>query len=143
MRRAARVRGVSISLRQLCVDVRAISAVGVPLIVNNLSSIGVGVADTVMAARLGSQQLAGVAIGSGVWIALFLLGLGTLMALGPTVAQHFGAGRDHDIGHDTRQGLWLALLIAVTVIAVMRHMTSLVVAVGINWFFVNYKIINF
>ena len=132
MRRAARVRGVSISLRQLCVDVRAISAVGVPLIVNNLSSIGVGVADTVMAARLGSQQLAGVAIGSGVWIALFLLGLGTLMALGPTVAQHFGAGRDHDIGHDTRQGLWLALLIAVTVIAVMRHMTSLFVAVGIE-----------
>ncbi len=68
--------------------------IGAPLIINNLASIGVGVADTMMAARLGSVQLAGVAIGNGVWIALFLLGLGTLMALGPTVAQHFGAGRD-------------------------------------------------
>ena len=103
---------VTLWWRQLGLDVRSIVVVGAPLIINNLSSIGVGVADTMMAARLGSQQLAGVAIGNGMWIALFLLGLGTLMALGPTVAQHFGAGRDDEIGHDTRQGLWLAVLIS-------------------------------
>ena len=118
--------------RQLGADLRAIISVGAPLIINNLSSIGVGVADTMMAARLGSLQLAGVAIGSGVWIALFLLGLGTLMALGPTVAQHFGAGRDRAIGHDTRQGLWLAVLISIIVIVAMRHMGPLFVAVGIE-----------
>ena len=123
---------MSAFIRQLGVDLRAIVVVGVPLIVNNLSSIGVGVADTLMTSRLGSQQLAGLAIGNGVWIALFLLGLGILMALGPTVAQHFGAGRDHEIGHDTRQGLWLALLIAVTIIVVMRHMAPLFIAVGIE-----------
>ena len=118
--------------RQVGADLRAIISVGAPLIINNLSSIGVGVADTMMAARLGSLQLAGVAIGSGVWIALFLLGLGTLMALGPTVAQHFGAGRDRAIGHDTRQGLWLAVLISIIVIVAMRHMGPLFVAVGIE-----------
>jgi multidrug resistance protein, MATE family len=123
---------MSVSVRQIGVDLRAIIAVGAPLIVNNLSSIGVGVADTLMTSRLGSQQLAGMAIGNGVWIALFLLGLGTLMALGPTVAQHFGAGRDHEIGHDTRQGLWLALLIAVVIIVIMRHMAPLFVMVGIE-----------
>ena len=64
------------SVRQLGFDLRAIVAVGAPLIINNLSSIGVGVADTLMASRLGSQQLAGLAIGNGVWIAVFLLGLG-------------------------------------------------------------------
>lgn len=73
-----------------------------------------------------------MAIGNGVWIALFLLGLGTLMALGPTVAQHLGAGRDHEIGHDTRQGLWLALLISVTVVVSMRHRAPLFIAVGIE-----------
>jgi MATE family multidrug resistance protein len=118
--------------RQLGFDVRSLVVVGAPLIVNNLSSIGVGVADTMMSSRLGAQQLAGVAIGNGMWIAVFLLGLGTLMALGPTVAQHFGAGRDHDIGHDTRQGMWLAILISALVIFAMRHMAPLFVAVGIE-----------
>lgn len=118
--------------RQFIIDVRSIVVIGAPLIINNLSSIGVGVADTVMAARAGSRQLAGVAIGNGMWIALFLLGLGTVMALGPTVAQHFGAGRDHEIGHDTRQGLWLALLISALVMIAMRSTMPLFVAVGIE-----------
>lgn len=119
-------------LAQLRADLRSLVTVGAPLIINNLASIGVGVADTMMAARLGSVQLAGVAIGNGVWIALFLLGLGTLMALGPTVAQHFGAGRDAEIGHDTRQGLWLAALISLLVMTAMRHMAPLFVVVGIE-----------
>jgi MATE family multidrug resistance protein len=123
---------MSFAWRQLVLDLRSLVAIGAPLIVNNLSSIGVGVADTLMAARLGSLSLAGVAIGNGVWIALFLLGLGTLMALGPTVAQHFGAGRDAAIGHDTRQGLWLAVFISLPVMFAMRNMTPLFVAVGIE-----------
>lgn len=123
---------MSWSWPQLRVDLKSLVAVGAPLIVNNLSSIGVGVADTMMSARLGSLQLAGVAIGNGVWIAVFLLGLGTLMALGPTVAQHFGAGRDREIGHDTRQGLWLAALISLLVMVAMRHMAPVFVAVGIE-----------
>jgi multidrug resistance protein, MATE family len=109
-------------------DLRAIFIVGGPLIVNNLSSIGVNVADTLMAARLDSNQLAAVAIGSGVWIAFFLLGLGTIMAIGPTVAQHFGAGNYAEIGHDTRQGLWLTLVVSAIVVAAMR-----VVEPGLLW----------
>ena len=109
-------------------DLGAILAVGVPLIVNNLSSIGVNVADTLMAARLGSTQLAADAIGSGVWIAYFLLGLGTIMALGPTVAQHYGGRRFVDIGYDTRQGFWLTLVVSVLVIIAMR-----MVEPGLRW----------
>lgn len=118
--------------RTVARDLRAYFAIGGPLIVNNLASIGVTVADTAMAARLGAEQLAGVAIGSGVWIALFLFGLGTVMALGPTVAQHFGAGRHADIGHDTRQGLWLGLAISAVVIALMRHVEPTLLAIGIT-----------
>ncbi len=117
-------------LHQLKIDLRAIFVVGGPLIINNLSSIGVGTADTLMTSRLGSDQLAAVAIGSGLWISIFLLGLGTIMALGPTIAQHFGAGRDTAIGHDTRQGLWLGLMISIIVIITMRHVSPLLHAFG-------------
>ncbi|MCB1748867.1 MAG: MATE family efflux transporter [Gammaproteobacteria bacterium] len=113
-------------------DVAAIVRIGSPLIVTNVFSIGVAVADTLMAASLGPGALAAVAIGSGVWIALFLLGLGTVMALGPTVAQHYGAGQHARIGADTRQGLWLALLVALPVIVAMRSSTPLLRWVGID-----------
>ena len=56
-------------------DLANILTIGVPLIVNNLSSIAVNVADTLMASQLGTTQLAAVAIGSGVWNALYLLAL--------------------------------------------------------------------
>ena len=76
---------------QIKSDLANILVIGLPLVVNNLSSIAVNIADTLMASQLGTTQLAAVAIGSGVWIALLLLGLGIIMAVGPTVAQHFGA----------------------------------------------------
>ena len=113
-------------------DLRAIAAIGAPLILTNLCSIGVAVADTLMAATLGATQLAAVAIGSGVWIALYLLGLGTIMALGPTVAQHYGAGRHDEIGRDTVQGIWLALLVAAPIVIAMRCVSPVLERIGVD-----------
>lgn len=102
-------------------DARRLIIVGWPLILNNLFNIGVNVADTVMAGRLGAEQLAAVALGSSIWITVFLAGLGVIMAIGPIVAQHFGAGRIREIGHDTRQGLWLAMFISGVVVTMLHH----------------------
>jgi multidrug resistance protein, MATE family len=90
------------------------------LILNNLFSIGVNVADTLMVGHLGATQLAALSIGSSLWISIFLSGLGIIMALGPTVSQHYGAKRLTAIGHDTRQAIWLALVISVFVIGAMH-----------------------
>lgn len=106
---------------RLRADVGRLLIVAWPLVLNNLFNIGVNVADTVMAGRLGATQLAAVALGSSIWITIFLAGLGVVMAIGPTVAQHFGAGRLDEIGRDVRQGLWLALLIAIPVVLVLRN----------------------
>jgi len=109
------------SLLELCLqDARRLLVIGWPLILNNVFNIGVNVADTVMAGRLGATQLAAVALGSSIWITMFLLGLGVVMAIGPTVAQHYGAGRTSEIGHDVRQGIWLAVFISL-VIFVLLH----------------------
>ncbi len=113
-------------------DLANILTIGVPLIVNNLSSIAVNVADTLMASQLGTTQLAAVAIGSGVWIALFLLGLGIIMAVGPTVAQHFGARRFQLIGYETRQGLLLGALLSLLIVVVMRSIEPLLLWMEID-----------
>ena len=80
-----------------------------PLLVNNLATGGMMTADTVMAGRLGAVDLAAVALGANFTSLFYIAGLGLLLALSPTVAHAYGAGRDSEVGHFFRQGLWLAL----------------------------------
>ena len=107
-------------------------AIAWPLILNNLFNIGVNVADTIMAGRLGATQLAAVALGSSIWITLFLAGLGVVMALGPIVAQHNGAGRKQEIGRDTRQCMFLATLISIVVAALLQNAEPVMLSMNIE-----------
>jgi MATE family multidrug resistance protein len=113
-------------------DALSVVKVGWPLILNNVFNIGVNVSDTLMVGRLGATQLAGLSIGSSLWIGTFLAGLGVIMALGPTVSQHYGARRLLEIGRDTRQAVWLALVISVAVMVVLNHLSPLLLWLGIE-----------
>jgi len=113
-------------------DAARLLVVSWPLILNNIFNIGVNVADTMMAGRLGATQLAAVALGSSIWITLFLAGLGVIMAIGPIVAQHLGAGRIKEIGHDTRQGLWLAVFISLIIALLLRNAEPVMLWVEID-----------
>ena len=77
------------------------------------------VADTVIAGRYGTADLAGVAIGSSYYISVVMLLTGTLQAVAPTVAHHVGARRQEAIGPALQQGFWLALLLAVPGVALL------------------------
>ncbi len=94
-------------------EARAIAALGGPLVVNNLVQIGMQVTDTIMAGRLGATDLAAVAVGGAVLMPIWVFGLGVMMALTPTVAHLFGAGKHADIGSWVRQGLWLAVFMTI------------------------------
>ena len=74
-------------------QLRALAFLAGPLVANNLAIAGMGFADTVMAGRLGTVDLAAVALGSNLWMVALLFGLGVLMAMSPTAAQAFGAGK--------------------------------------------------
>ncbi len=113
-------------------DARVIIGIGWPLILNNFFNIGVNVADTLMVGRLGATQLAGLSIGLSLWIGVFLTGLGVIMALGPTVSQHYGARRLLQIGRDTRQAVWLALIFSALVVVVLNNVSPLLLAIGIE-----------
>lgn len=84
-----------------------------PLVFNNLALAGMNFADTVMAGRLGTVDLAAVAVGGSAWMVVFLSGLGVLMAVSPVVAHAYGAGRWNDAGVALRQALWLSQALAV------------------------------
>lgn len=111
-------------------DSRAILALAGPLVVNNLVLAGMMLANTVFAGRLGPEPLAGVAVGGSYYQMFWLLGLGVLMSISPIVAHAYGGGRDQEVGRRFRQGVWLALMLAVPLVAALVCVRPLLVWFG-------------
>ena len=91
-------------------EVRALLGLAFPIIISQVTTTAMGFVDAVMAGRVGPRDLAAVALGNSIWIPVFLLMLGILLATTPKVAQRFGANSHQEIGPIVRQALWLALI---------------------------------
>ncbi len=97
---------------QLRAEAKVLARLGAPLIVSQLSQVGMGFTDTIMAGRLSALDLAAVALGSSLFMPVYLACVGVLLALSPSTAQLVGAAAQEEIGPLFRQGLWLALALA-------------------------------
>ena len=101
-------------------ELRATALLSAPLVVGQLSSMGMNVIDTVLAGRHGTQTLAAIGVGAPAWSVVILLCIGVLMAVPPSVAQLDGAGRRDEIGALFRQALWLALALGLGLFGLIR-----------------------
>jgi multidrug resistance protein, MATE family len=79
-----------------------------PILLGQLAVIANGVIDTAMTARFSSTDLAALAVGSSIYVSIFVGLNGVLQALSPIVGQLFGAKRHAEIGWEVKQGFWLA-----------------------------------
>jgi MATE family multidrug resistance protein len=111
---------------------RALLVLAGPLIFNNLAIAGIGLADTVMAGRISTADLAAVAVGGSVWAVAFLFGLGVLMAMSPIAAHALGAGKSREVGAYTRQCLWLSQVLAALVAAVIALIAMALDDLGVD-----------
>lgn len=94
-------------------EIGATLALAGPVVAAQLAQISMGFVDTVMVGRLGSEALAGVALGNTIFFFVLVVCMGVVMAVGPMVAQAYGAGEVEPIGRSVRQGLWLGLVLTV------------------------------
>ncbi|MGY2200098.1 MATE family efflux transporter [Pseudomonas gingeri] len=92
-------------------EVRNLLGLALPIIIAQLAHTAMGFVDAVMAGRVGPRDLAAVALGNSIWVPVFLLMTGILLATTPKVAQRHGAGTPAEIGPLVRQALWLALVV--------------------------------
>src|SRR5690625_6831457 len=70
---------------------------------------------SVMSCRVSAQDLAGVAIGSSLWLPIFTGVNGILLAIAPIIGQ-LGGAKDHkEVPKKVQQGIYLAIAIAITV----------------------------
>jgi len=116
----------------LVADARSIARLGAPLLVNNLSVTGMVFADTVMAGQLGARDLAGLAVGSA-WYNLFMfMGLGMFMAVSPSVAHAYGAGKLQAVTRYVRQSWWLGVALSVMLVTGLWQAAWALPALGID-----------
>ena len=91
------------------------------MLVAQLASMGMMVIDTVLLGHYGTEDLAAVAVGSGIYIAVVLALAGVVQAVSPTVAHLKGAGRAGELAGVLHQGFWLALFLSIPGVLCLLH----------------------
>ena len=86
-----------------------------------LAQMGMGVADTIMAGRYGSEDLAGIALGSSILWPSMILFMGVIQAVTPTVSQLNGSRSYSEIGEVIRQGIWMSLVAGIAIVMILNN----------------------
>lgn len=90
----------------------------IPILITQVSMYLMNFFDTVMSGRAGAIDLAGVAIGSSLWVPIFTGINGVLIAITPIIAQLIGAKEDDDIPRKVHQGIYLSIALAIIILAI-------------------------
>lgn len=96
---------------------RQLLSVMLPVLITQISLSAMNFFDTTMSGHASRQDLAGVAIGSNLWLPVYTGLTGVLLAVMPMVAQLHGARRPQDMAAVVVQGLYLAGMLAVVTTA--------------------------
>lgn len=89
------------------------------ILIGQLATIAFGVADTIMAGRSSSVDLAALSVGAAIYISLYVGLTGIVQALVPLIGHHHGAHAHERIGETFRQGVYLALMAALPGMLIM------------------------
>ena len=111
---------------------RATIVLAWPLILTNLAQTAMTATDVLLMGRLGPETLAAGALGSNLYFATMIFGLGLTTATAPMIARELGR-KSHsvrDVRRTVRQGLWAAVVIAVPIWLVLWHTEAILLAMG-------------
>ncbi len=96
----------------------------VPVVVAELGWIAMGIVDIAMVGRLGPAAIGAVGVGSVLFFAVVVFGIGVLLGLDPLVAQAHGGGRLDECHRWMFHGVGLALVLAVPLTLVTAVMIA-------------------
>ncbi len=89
-----------------------------PILITQIGLFAMNFFDVMMSGRASANDLAGVAIGSSLWVPVFTGLSGILLAITPIVAQLIGSKTTKEIPFTVIQGIYLSIFIAVLVMVV-------------------------
>jgi MATE family multidrug resistance protein len=106
-------------LRQIRAELGPMFALAWPVAAAELGWMAMGLVDTMLVGRVGAEAIGAVSIGSHLFFAVAITGIGTLLGLDYLVAYANGAGRLDDGRRALVQGTYLAVLVSVVLTAVL------------------------
>lgn len=92
----------------------------VPVALAQLMTAAAGLVDTLMAGRAGVDDLAGVSLGSAIWLTLGVGVMGLFMAVNPIVAQYMGASQQRRIAGFMHQALRVSVVLTLLLFLLLR-----------------------
>jgi MATE family multidrug resistance protein len=102
------------------------------MLVGQLATVGMGVADVAMTGHVSADELAAVSLGASVWSIVLVTVMGVMMAINTVVAHEIGAGRNDQIPHSVRAALWKGLIVGLAGCLVANLCTLLFDHIGLD-----------
>ena len=90
-----------------------LGVLALPILITQFCQAALGVVDAIMAGQVSALDLAAVAVGSGIWLPLFLLATGILIATTPLIGEAIGQDQHSQVPHITQQSLWTASVLGI------------------------------
>ncbi len=96
-------------------ELRPVASLAAPVVVAEVGWVSMQLVDIAMVGRLGPEAIGAVGVGSALFLAFGVFGMGLLLGLDTLVSQAHGAGARSECRRWLRHGLWLALGLAVPI----------------------------
>ncbi|KGE16472.1 MATE family efflux transporter [Paenibacillus wynnii] len=89
-----------------------------PILVTQIALSAITFFDTNMSGKFGTADLAGVAIGTSLWIPIQTGLSGILIGITPIVSHLLGSKKEKDVAYQVMQGIWLSLIVSALVLLI-------------------------
>jgi multidrug resistance protein, MATE family len=93
-------------------EFRPLMTLAGPVILAEVGWMSMGLVDTIMVGPLGPAAIAATGMGSGVFTAIVIFGMGLMLGVDAFVSQAHGAGNERECRLWLHQGVWLACGVA-------------------------------
>jgi multidrug resistance protein, MATE family len=94
------------------------SSILFPILITQLGLFSMNFFDTTMSGKVHPNDLAGVAIGSSLWVPVYTGLSGILLSITPIVAQLIGAKKGKDVPNMVVQGLYVSVIISIVIVII-------------------------
>ncbi|HEU4843576.1 MAG TPA: MATE family efflux transporter [Burkholderiaceae bacterium] len=115
----------SFTLPNMRAEAAALWRLAWPVLIGQLATVGMGVADVAMTGHASADELAAVSLGASVWSIVMVTVTGIMMAINSIVAHDVGGDELGRIPHAVRQALWKALGVGLVAAALANLATLL------------------
>ncbi|WP_029407542.1 MATE family efflux transporter [Thiomicrorhabdus sp. Milos-T2] len=103
-----------------------------PILLAQLALTGLGVVDTIMSGRVGTNDLAAIGLGTSIMLPVFMFATGVLLAITPIISKAKGQNNTKAIPLYLFQGLWLALPLGITSLVILMNLDWLLNLLSLN-----------